>query len=149
MTILLCKVGATEPRDHRACLVSLRPRLFDWPRSNLRHGTSHHQGLKPDQIGSEWPNSRYGRQEAHRWMCSSGGRRRSTSGRRSRRWSSSTFLRPPPPAASSVSSQRRAKCTETCRSRLRTRRLSTRSSPHSTQSEIQPNRTLIWHSSTP
>ena len=24
---------------------------------DLRHGTSHHQGLKPDQIGSEWPNS--------------------------------------------------------------------------------------------
>ena len=57
---VLCKVGATESRDHSACpnwLYCVQPRLFDWPPSNLRHGTSHHQGLKPDQIGSEWPNS--------------------------------------------------------------------------------------------
>ena len=41
----------------RPCISRLpgcvQPRLFDWPPSNLRHGTSHHQGLKPDQIGSE------------------------------------------------------------------------------------------------
>ena len=24
---------------------------------DLRHGTSHHHGLKPDPIGSDWPNS--------------------------------------------------------------------------------------------
>ena len=60
MSILQCKVGGTESRDQSACpywLYCVQPRLFDWPPSNLRHGTSHHQGLKPDQIGSEWPNS--------------------------------------------------------------------------------------------
>ena len=60
MSISLCKVGATESHDHSACpywLYCVQPRLFDWPPSNLRHGTSHHHGLKPDQIGSEWPNS--------------------------------------------------------------------------------------------
>ena len=39
--------------------------------------------------------------------------------------------------ATSASSQRRAKCSATCRSRLRTRRSRTRSSPHTTQSETK------------
>ena len=46
-------------------------------------------------------------------------------------------LHPPPPPASSASSQRRAKYTATCTSRLRTRRLSTRSSPQTTQRETR------------